>query len=176
MHQCENVKIHRNNVSSHNSMLNRLIHIKYEIREWVMISVVSKKNNFQTIRLASEIAIKQVVSLHRLVVCFMYCGDSICDGRCMLSNFVFQLCIHICMPSWLCLSWLGHLAIWVTFPSGSPTYLGHIVWVKLCGLHCVGQIVCITLCLSHFVKPQRFRWINCDKYCMSHGLCTFAKI
>ena len=28
----------------------------------------------------------------------------------------------------------------------------------------------------HFLKSQKVRYVNCDKYCMSHGLCPLAKI
>ena len=49
----------------------------------------------------------------------------------------------------------------------SPPYLGHIVWVILCGSHCVGHIVWVTLCGPYCVG--HIVWVTlCGSHCVGH--------
>ena len=109
-------------------------------------------------------------------MCFQYCGNSICDGRCMFSIYV--------------ISFFG-LSTFYVFQAGSPPYLCHIV------CHIVCHIMCVTFCVSHYVfhilcvtydvpnvpnvhqiviakgsKGPMVTYDNCDKYCMAHGCAT----
>ena len=114
------------------------------------------------------------VSLHRLVVCFEYFGNSICDGRSRFSIFVFIFWAFnlLCFLSWSP-PYLGRLlicVICVTSPTGSHfvchilcVTLGHITYITLCVSYCVCHILCITFCVSHYVYH-----IVCVTSCRSH--------
>ena len=70
-------------------------------------------------------------------MCFEYCGNSICGGRCVFSTYVH--------------SFFG-LSCFYVFKSGSPPCLCRLpICVTLCVSHCVCHIVCVTLCVCHIV-------------------------
>ena len=101
--------------------------------------------------------------IHRLMVCFIWCGGSICDCRSMISSFVFKLCFQICIQSY------NIHYNWVAFPSGSPSYLGQIVWVIFVLYVC---FKCDIMCLlngSHLHNVM----LRCENY-KAHG-CAIRK-
>ena len=77
-------------------------------------------------------------------MCFSSCVDSICDGRCVLSNFVFNYDF-----------WYAFIALVIM--AGSPPYLGGPpIWVTLCD----------SLCVCHFL------FVICDECALSVAIMT----
>ena len=116
--------------------------------------------------------------------------------------YVFNLCsfMLLCFPSWvaslpvsppylchnLCVTlWVSHYDCHIICVTLCVSYyVCNIMCLTFCVSHFVCYILCVTFCVSHFVYHivpylpigETLRWVNCDKYCMAHGLCPLAKI
>ena len=99
------------------------------------------------------------ISLHRFVVCFIYCVDSIVMAAICFQALPFIFVIKCDFIAML-------IIIRSPSPSGSPSpsrsncvwsncvwspCVGHLVWVTLCGSPCVGHLEWVTLCGSNYM-------------------------
>ena len=91
------------------------------------------------------------------------------------TNYKLNPVFIVCLPNWITFpfgspSYLGRIAILVTFLSLS---LGHILWVTLCGSNCVSHIKLFIFCGSHYVGHSL--WVSlCGPQFVGHIVFVYV--